>query len=148
MAKKSKVKQSLDRTSARSKNYTFAVGRRKSSVARVRLFKGKGETVVNDTPIGKYFNGPADDKFWNRPFQITATEGKYYATVKVEGGGKKGQLDAVVHGLARVLNEVDKEKFRPPLKKAGLLTRDPRVRERRKVGTGGKARRKKQSPKR
>jgi len=74
--------------------------------------------------------------------------GKYYVTVKVVGGGKNGQLDAVVHGIARAFDKADREKFRPPLKRAGLLTRDARVRERRKVGTGGKARRKKQSPKR
>ena len=74
--------------------------------------------------------------------------GKYYVTVKVVGGGKKGQLGATVHGIARALAKLDADTLRAPLKKAGLLTRDSRVRERRKVGTGGKARRKKQSPKR
>ena len=64
------------------------------------------------------------------------------------GGGKKGQLGAVTHGMARAFDKLDREKFRPELKKAGLLTRDSRTRERRKIGTGGKARRKKQSPKR
>lgn len=132
----------------KNKNYTFAVGRRRSAVARVRLFEGKGETVVNNKPIQNYFLGQVAQRLWARPFQLTQTEGKYYATVKVVGGGKEGQLDAVIHGLARALNNLDREKFRPVLKKHGLLTRDARTRERRKVGTGGKARRKKQSPKR
>lgn len=82
------------------------------------------------------------------PFRATNTIGKYSLTIKVEGGGKSGQLEAVVHGISRALQLLDKEKFRPILKKKGFLTRDARVRERRKVGTGGKARRKKQSPKR
>lgn len=131
------------------KNYIFAVGRRKTSVARVRLFQGKGEMLVNNTPAGKYFGDiPAADKLWTRPFQLTQTDGKYYATVKVSGGGKDGQLGAVLHGISRALVAADGEKFRTPLKKHGLLTRDSRKKERRKVGTGGKARRKKQSPKR
>lgn len=129
-------------------NYTHAVGRRRSASARVRLFKGKGGSVVNDKPIDDYFDGAINRISWIKPFKLTDTEGKYYVTVKVVGGGKSGQLDAVVHGISRALAEADKEKFRPPLKKAGLLTRDSRIRERRKVGTGGKARRKKQSPKR
>lgn len=69
-------------------------------------------------------------------------------TFFVQGGGKKGQLGAIIHGLARAIEKTDKETLRPILKKAGLLTRDSRTRERRKVGTGGKARRVKQSPKR
>lgn len=131
-----------------NKDYIFAVGRRKTSVARVRLYSGKGQTVVNGKPIQEYFPGQVAQHLYPRPFALTQTENKYYATVKVLGGGKEGQLDAVVHGLARALNELDREKFRPVLKKHGLLTRDARKRERRKVGTGGKARRKKQSPKR
>lgn len=131
-----------------NKNYTFAVGRRKTSVARVRLYSGKGESVVNEQPIEKYFPGEIAKKFYLRPFQLAGAEGKYFATVKVRGGGKEGQLDAVVHGISRALAEGEDRRFRPVLKKHGLLTRDPRARERRKVGTGGKARRKKQSPKR
>ena len=129
-------------------NYTYAVGRRKSSSARVRLFKGKGESTINGMPANKYFGYFLNQKAWTLPFSVVDVADKYYVTVKVEGGGKKGQLDAIVHGIARALAKEDKEKFRPALKKAGLLTRDPRVRERRKVGTGGKARRQKQSPKR
>ena len=131
------------------KNYVFAVGRRKTSVARVRLFSGKGETLVNDKPAKEYFSGVVGgDKLWSRPFDLTQAEGKYWATIKVRGGGKKGQLEAALHGLSRSLASLDVEKFRKPLKAAGLLTRDARIRERRKVGMGGKARRKKQSPKR
>jgi len=132
----------------RKKNWTYAVGRRRSAAARVRLFKGKGENIVNGKPIEKYFSGPVDELSWSNPFKVADVLGKYYVTVKVKGGGKNGQLGAVIHGISRALDKTDREKFRSPLKKAGLLTRDARIRERRKVGTGGKARRKKQSPKR
>ena len=128
--------------------YTYAVGRRRSASARVRLFKGKQESLVNDQVIGQYFPGKIMRVAWQKPFELTDTLGKYYITVKVVGGGKNGQLDAVVHGTARALSELDREKYRAPLKSAGLLTRDARIRERRKVGTGGRARRQKQSPKR
>ena len=128
--------------------YTFSVGRRRTANARVRLYKGKGENVVNDKPIEHYFDGALNKVSWSKPFKLTDTEGKYYVTVKVKGGGKNGQLEAVVHGVTRALAKVNPEKFRVPLKRAGLLTRDSRTRERRKVGMGGKARRKRQSPKR
>jgi small subunit ribosomal protein S9 len=129
-------------------NYTYAVGRRRTSSARVRLFKGKGENLVNDISALKYFPGVVNKVKFDEPFKLTDTSEKYYITAKVTGGGKQGQLDAVIHGIARSLEKANKEKFRPALKNAGLLTRDARIRERRKVGTGGKARRKKQSPKR
>lgn len=132
-----------------AKNHTFAVGRRKTSVARVRLFSGKGETVVNGKSAKEYFSGViGGEKLWSQPFDLTQAEGKYWASIKVRGGGKRGQLEASLHGFSRALASLDIEKFRKPLKAAGLLTRDARTRERRKVGTGGKARRKKQSPKR
>ena len=129
-------------------NYTYAVGRRKSAVARVRLFKGKGESSVNGKPFKEYFPKKTDEVVLKKPFQVVDASDKFYVTVKVVGGGKRGQLGAVAHGIAKALAKESKENFRAPLKKAGLLTRDPRVRERRKPGTGGKARRKKQSPKR
>lgn len=128
--------------------YIHTVGRRRSASARVRLFKGKGDNVVNEKSFEEYFPGEVFKDYYTKPFKLTETLGKYYVTVKVVGGGKKGQLGATVHGIARAFAKADVEKFRVPLKKAGLLTRDPRVRERRKVGTGGKARRRKQSPKR
>lgn len=128
--------------------FIFAVGRRRSAIARVRLYSGRGESMVNQKPMGEYFPGSVAAQFLKNPFAVTKTEGKYWVSVKVRGGGKEGQLDAVVHGISRALATIDPETFRPLLKKYSLLTRDPRIRERRKVGMGGKARRKKQSPKR
>ncbi len=133
---------------AKKQNYFFATGKRKEASARVRLFKGKGESLANDIPVEKYFPTETEKVLLKRPFELTKTEGKYYFTARLKGGGEAAQLGALVHGLARALSLADKDKFRPPLKKAGLLTRDARVKERRKVGTGGKARREKQSPKR
>lgn len=130
------------------KDYTYATGKRRTSSSRVRLFKGSGQHEVNGMPIGKYFPGKVMQYDWELPFKLTDTVGKYYVTVKVAGGGRKGQLGATVHGIARAFSKLDSEKFRAPLKKEGLLTRDPRRRQRRNVGTGGKARRQKQSPKR
>jgi small subunit ribosomal protein S9 len=129
-------------------NYIYAVGRRKKASARIRLFKGKGESMVNGKLIAEYFPGLVSRDIWSKPFKTVDVSNKYYVTVKVVGGGKNGQLDAVAHGIARALAKENEQEFRKPLKKLGLLTRDSRVRERRKVGTGGKARRKKQSPKR
>lgn len=131
----------------KKKNYIYAKGRRREASVRVRLHKGKGESMVNDRPLYEYFQGEVNKVILERPFKLTKTEGKFYLTAKVEGGGIQGQLEAVVLGISRALLDVDKG-FRLPLKKAGLLTRDSRIRERRKVGMGGKARRKKQSPKR
>jgi small subunit ribosomal protein S9 len=130
------------------KDYTYASGRRKSSSARVRLFKGNKESTVNDIVIGKYFPGEVLRKLWQKPFGLTQTSGKYYITVKVIGGGKKGQLDAVIHATAKAFSTLDPKKYRTVLKSEGLLKRDARVRERRMIGTGGKSRHQKQSPKR
>lgn len=128
--------------------FTHAVGRRRESVARVRLFAGKGETLVNNMPIDKYFPGEIAKKIYLKPFEAVEGLDKYFATILTSGGGKEGQLGALVHGLSRAFNTLDREKFRPVLKSLGLLTRDPRTRERRMIGMGGKSRRKKQSPKR
>jgi small subunit ribosomal protein S9 len=95
----------------------------------------------------EYF-GKSFEKAYKMPFQITSMEGKFAVSIKVSGGGKMGQLDAAILAIARALDKVDKENFHAILKKQGMLTRDPRVRERRKVGMGGKSRRRKQSPKR
>ncbi len=132
----------------KKKKYTFAGGRRKTSSARVRLFKGDGEHQVNGMVIGKYFPGETMRLVWNKPFELTQTVGKYFITVKVIGGGRRGQVEAVALATSRAFSTLNREKYRAVLKSAGLLTRDPRTRERRKVGTGGKARRAKQSPKR
>lgn len=140
MAKKKKTKS--------RKKYVYAVGRRKEATAQVRLFKGRGEIIVNGLPIEKYFPGEVKKVHYQKPFMVTDSLGKFNATILVKGSGKNGQLGAVVHGLARALDEENKEKFHTSLKKHGLLTRDPRRRERRKPGQMGRARKKKQSPKR
>lgn len=131
-------------------SYYEAVGRRKTSTARVRLYidKIEKEFMVNGRSVDKYFPGEVAKKLYLEPFRTTNTMGRFSVTVKVEGGGLSGQLGAVVHGLSRALVKVDPEKFRPILKKRGFLTRDPRAKERRKAGYAGKARAKKQSPKR
>lgn len=143
------------------KDYIFAVGRRKSAVARVRLYpKAKtgivineqtlknGDILVNGKPIETYFSFITAKAQYTEPLRSTNTLNRVALSIKVQGGGQAGQLEAVVMGMARALSEHNKTEFRPILKKRGLLSRNPRVRERRKIGTGGKARRKKQSPKR
>lgn len=146
---------------SKKKEYIFAVGRRKESVARVRLYEAvrddlvwetlsvkKGDILVNKMPIADYFGGDVMRHLYTEPIRVANAQNKYTFTIKVAGGGKAGQLQAAVHGIARALSLLDPKNFRPTLKKKGFLTRDPRTRERRMVGTGGKARRAKQSPKR
>ena len=143
--------------------YFESVGRRKEAVARVRLYKAKGkdktvtlpglvmkqgEIYVNKKPITEIFPLPFHKVRYLKPLKIAGAEGAYAISILVAGGGSNGQLDAVVNGLAKALEKTDTENLRTLLKKEGLLTRDSRIRERRKVGTGGRARRQKQSPKR
>src|SRR3989344_8420686 len=97
---------------AKKTDYTYAIGRRKSSTARVRLFKGDNENLVNGQVIGKYFPGEAMKKIWSMPFDLTNTVGKYFVTVKVAGGGIRGQLVAVVTGIAKALSVENPAKFR------------------------------------
>lgn len=130
-----------------SQNYVSAHGRRKEASARVRLFKGKGENLINGKPMNEYFPQEVAKLRLNKVWQITKTEGKFYATVTVKGSGKNSQLEAVIHGLARALASTDGQ-LRTIVKKAGMLTRDARVKERRKYGLAQKARKGKQSPKR
>ena len=146
MAKK--IEETQPVKAVKKYDYLLTVGRRKEAVARVRLYpKGQGSIMVNSKPIEEYFHGAASQVVYTQPFKVTNTEGKFNITIKVAGGGPSGQLGAIVHGIARAIEKFDKE-YRASLKKAGLLTRDARTRERRMVGMGGKARRKKQSPKR
>jgi small subunit ribosomal protein S9 len=129
--------------------YTEGVGRRKVATARVRIYDVAGaDYVVNDKLAVEYFDTvPNAIKLLNRPFDLTGTAGKFGMTVTVKGSGTNSQLDAVVHGLSRALIAYDPS-FRALLKPEGLLTRDSRLKETRKPGHGGKARRKRQSPKR
>ena len=133
-------------SSTASKIHATAVGRRKTASASVRLVSGNGSISVNGLPAEKYFPGVLAKARYELPFK-TVEVGKYSAVVKVAGGGHNGQLDATALGIARALLKI-KESFRPVLRQAGLLTRDPRQRQRRMVGMGGKSRRRKQSPKR
>ncbi|MDD3679722.1 MAG: 30S ribosomal protein S9 [Candidatus Shapirobacteria bacterium] len=123
-------------------------GSRKRATARVWLYKGKGEITINGSTPEEYSPFSLVQERMYQPFLVTNTSGKFYATIKVAGSGKKSQLEAIVHGLARALDGLDKEKFHTPLKKAGFLTRDSREKERRKPGTARSARAKRQSPKR
>lgn len=157
MAEVATIKQ----TKQEKKDYIFAVGRRKEAIARVRVYvqehEGlmygdchvkKGDIIVNGQPSGVYFGGAVAHAKLAEPLRVVNALSKYPITIRVEGGGKAGQLDAAIHGISRALTQVDTEKFRPILKKKDFLTRDARTRQRRKVGMGGKSRRKKQSPKR
>jgi small subunit ribosomal protein S9 len=115
------------------KQYYYGTGRRKCSVARVRVIEGGGNIVVNDKDIVDYFERPVLQTIVRQPLAVTGTEGKYDVFVTVNGGGFSGQAGAVRHGLARALIDAD-ENYRPVLKKAGYLTRDPRMKERKKYG--------------
>lgn len=130
------------------KDYTYAVGRRKTATARVRLYQKKGDLLVNGEAAGSYFSGILAASKYMLPFELINAKDTFSFSAKIEGSGKASQLDALVHGLSRALAALDPEAYRPVLKSHGLLTRDSRMKESRKIGTGGKARRKKQSPKR
>ena len=129
-------------------DYTYGVGRRKASSARVRLYRGKGENTINGMVAEKYFPGEIAGKALAKPFGATETSDKYYYSARVLGGGKEAQLSAVILAISRTLVKIAPDKNRTTLRKLNLLTRDSRIRQRRMVGMGGKSRRKKQSPKR
>ena len=113
--------------------YYYGTGRRKSAVARVRLIPGEGAIIVNNVPYEERFPRPEHRQVIQQPLLVTENVGKYNVLVKVEGGGISGQAGAISHGIARALLEAD-ERLRPRLREDGLLTRDPRVKERKKVG--------------
>ena len=116
-----------------AKPYFYGTGRRKSSVARVRLYPGSGKITINNRDVDEYFGLETLKLIINQPFGITNTAGKYDIVANVNGGGISGQAGAIRHGVARALLLAD-ESFRPILKKAGFLTRDPRMKERKKYG--------------
>ena len=142
-------------------SYYQAVGRRKEASAQVRMYIvdtqlvkvgemsiAKGEIVVNGRKIEEYFRGEVYKKIYLEPFRTTNTLNRFALSVKIVGGGTLGQLEALVLGISRAIEKIDKEKFSPILKKRGFMTRDPRMKERRKAGYAQKARARKQSPKR
>lgn len=121
-----KTKQKIDK-------YSYAYGRRKTSVATVRLFKGDGVSMVNDKELKTYFPLDSDRKTVLKPLVTVEKLKDFYFTTKVKGGGKKSQTGAISHALARALVEYDSE-LKPALKKLSLLTRDDRMVERKKTG--------------
>ncbi len=111
----------------------YGTGRRKKSIARVYLMPGKGDIVINKRPIDEYFGSETLKVIVRQPMTATETVDKYDVLVNVRGGGYTGQAGAIRHGISRALLQVDAD-FRPVLKKAGFLTRDPRMKERKKYG--------------
>ena len=116
-----------------SKPYFYGTGRRKKSIARVRIVPGSGAVKINGRDIDDYFGLETLKLIVNQPFNVTGTVGKFDIISTVKGGGVSGQAGAIRHGLARALLQAD-ENYRPALKAAGLLTRDPRMKERKKYG--------------
>ena len=115
----------------------YGTGRRKSSVARVRLVPGKGNIVINKKSIDEYFGLETLKVIVRQPLTATETLGKFDVICSVQGGGFTGQAGAIRHGVARALLKVDEEAYRATLKTAGYLTRDPRMKERKKYGLKG-----------
>ena len=117
----------------KGQTYFWGTGRRKTSVAQVRLLPGNGAIIINGTPYEERFTRFAHRQAIMQPLVVTDCAGKYNVVVKVNGGGGSGQGDAISHGIARALVRVD-ESLKPVLRKHGLLTRDPRAKERKKPG--------------
>ncbi|NCN06580.1 MAG: 30S ribosomal protein S9 [Candidatus Pacebacteria bacterium] len=128
--------------------YTEGIGRRKVATARVRLYTVEGDFAVNGVLAGEYFNTIPDAvRLLRAPLAVTGASETTAVSVKVSGSGTRAQLEAIVHGLARALDKQNAE-FHTLLKQEGMLTRDDRMKETRKIGMGGKARRSRQSPRR
>ena len=113
--------------------YFYGTGRRKSSVARVRLYQGTGKVTINDRDIDDYFGLDTLKYIVRQPLALTGTDEKFDIVCRVSGGGVTGQAGAIRHGLSRALLQMNEE-YRPALKSAGFLTRDPRMKERKKYG--------------
>ena len=114
--------------------YLYGTGRRKKSVASVRLYEGTGKITINGRDIDDYFGLETLKLIVRQPMALTDTVGKFDLVIKVLGGGVSGQAGAIRHGLARAMVKLDAEAYKATLKKAGLLTRDPRMKERKKYG--------------
>jgi small subunit ribosomal protein S9 len=123
----------MPRAKKTTKLIYYGTGRRKCAIAKVRLISGQGNIIVNGKPVLDYFGRKVLELTVKQPLTITNTEAKYDIIASVHGGGISGQAGAVRHGISRALLKVEDE-FRAPLKKSGLLTRDPRMKERRKYG--------------
>lgn len=115
---------------------TYATGRRKTAIARVWITPGSGKMAINNQELVEYFGNIFFEPKVAKPFAVTETIEQYDVKATVKGGGKSAQVEALVHGIARALQEVNPE-MRIPLKRAGLLTRDPRAKERKKYGQRG-----------
>ena len=118
---------------AKSANY-YGTGRRKKSIARVYLMAGNGNITINKRPIDEYFGLETLKVIVRQPLVATETSDKFDVVVTVRGGGTTGQAGAIRHGISRALLQADSDEYRPTLKKAGYLTRDPRMKERKKYG--------------
>ena len=118
---------------AKSANY-YGTGRRKKSIARVYLVSGNGNITINKRPIDEYFGLETLKVIVRQPLVATSTTDKFDVVVTVRGGGTTGQAGAIRHGISRALLQADSDEYRPILKKAGYLTRDPRMKERKKYG--------------
>ena len=114
--------------------FFYGTGRRKSSVARVRLYKGTGKIVINNREIDDYFGLDTLKLIVRQPLELTGLTDRFDVICSVTGGGVTGQAGAIRHGIARALLQYDAENLRPMLKSAGFLTRDPRMKERKKYG--------------
>ena len=119
------------------KAYFYGTGRRKKSVASVRVYEGTGKITINGRDIDEYFGLETLKLIVRQPMALTDTLGKFDLVIKVLGGGVSGQAGAIRHGLSRALVKVDADAYTATLKKAGLLTRDPRMKERKKYGLKG-----------
>ena len=117
-----------------AKPYFYGTGRRKKSVARVRLYPGTGDVKINNRSMDEYFGLDTLKLVVNQPFTVTGTAGKFDVVCTVTGGGVSGQAGAIRQGIARALDKANSEEYHTLLKKAGLLTRDPRMKERKKYG--------------
>ena len=126
--------------------YYEGVGRRKNATARVRFYEGKGTSVINDKPASEYFRNEDEYNMLLEPLKVIGYEGDFYITVKTSGGGFTGQIGSIILGLSRALVKLNEEN-KPALRKAGMMTRDPRMVERKKYNFR-KARRKPQFSKR
>ncbi len=150
MAKKKSSSKKSTKTRRRkvkkTKKYIYAMGRRKTAIATVRLYEGKGDDKINGKDVEKIYNKPRDKKILNLPFKVSETVGKFYFTAKIYSGGRSGQLDALKLALARALVKYN-EDLKKVLKQEKLLTVDSRVKERKKPGLK-KARKKEQFSKR